>query len=167
MVIQHWAAVMPTFRTHSFGQEPRDTIRVIILGPAPGALWGAWQLRCDVTTNTAGNSHRWLQGRRRFLHKEEISAETFERLLRFLVDVWASDLKRRRNDANKHGNSKQLKSRKTSICQEDFNFKLVIFSGSRNRRTVKISFLAYKGFLDIRFDVYEAFKCYQDLKLRT
>jgi len=30
------------------------------------------------------------------------------------VNVWAADLKRGRNDANKHGSSKQLKARKYS-----------------------------------------------------
>jgi len=34
--------------------------------------------------------------------------------LRALMNVWARDLKRGRNDANKHGSSKQLKARKQS-----------------------------------------------------
>ena len=49
-----------------------------------------------------------------FSTKQEISAEMFERLVRALVNVWARDLKRGRNDANKHGSSKQLKARKQS-----------------------------------------------------
>ena len=107
---------MRTIRTHSFGQEPWNAIRVVILGPAPGALWSARHLHGDVTANTTGIcGSEWLRRCEWFLDKKEMSSETLERLLRFLTKSRAIHFKRQRNDANKHCRSQKLKTINASI----------------------------------------------------
>ena len=104
---------MRTIRTHSFGQEPWDAIRAVILGPAPGALWGAWRLHGDVTANTTGICGcRWLQRGERLLDEKKMSSQTHERFLWSLAKFRASHFKRQRNDSCKQCQGEKLKKSK-------------------------------------------------------